>query len=152
MPGLKFRRVLAAQGTMLVAVILLASGCAKEEMPKTYVVKGKVVRKDGKPFTGGGQLTLTSVDDPELRGYGKMDKDGTFTLSTIGHSSTGRSQVLGGAVDGMFRVSIRPDRLGGNSSGPPMFPGRQEFLLKKHYKVEPHDNNDLTIVFDGIVP
>ena len=148
---LGFRRVLVCW-TLLVAVILLASGCAKEEMPKTYPVKGTVVKKDGKPFTGGGQLTFMSVADPELRGYARIDKEGVFKVNTIGHTSRGSSKILDGAVDGMFRVSIRPDILGDNNPVPAMFKGRQEFLLKKHYKVEANDNNDLTVVFHDIVP
>src|SRR4051812_18552130 len=101
MPCSAFRRV-SALGLWLALVLLLVAGC-KEPMPKTYPVKGKLVLKNGKPFTAGGQITFISVTDPELRGYGKIDQDGTFTLDTIGHTSKGRSALLNGAVEGDFQ-------------------------------------------------
>src|SRR5262245_11030392 len=106
MPWSGFRRVISL-GTSVVLVLLLAPGCAKEKMPKTYGVKGKVVQKDGTPFPGG-EIVFTSIKDPEMRGYGTIEKDGTFKLDTIGHTSGGRSQGLAGAVEGDYYVNIRP--------------------------------------------
>ena len=35
-------------------ILVVVPGCGpKEEMPKTYTVKGKVVLKNGKPLKGG---------------------------------------------------------------------------------------------------
>jgi hypothetical protein len=140
------RRVLSL-GTGLVLVLLLASGCGKEEMPKTYAVKGKVVRKNGQPFSGG-EIVFTSVTDPELRGYGVIEKDGTFTLGTIGHTSRGRSELLTGAVEGDFYVNIRPAGGGGDPSAPPVGGGKAAFTLKKTYKVEAKENNEITVVVE----
>jgi hypothetical protein len=126
-------------------VLLLAPGCAREEMPKTYAVKGKVVRKDGKPLPGG-DIVFTSTTDPELRGYGIIQKDGTFTLGTIGHTSRGGSELLKGAVEGEFYVNIRPGRGGGDD--PPIGGGKAAFTLKKTYKVEAKENNEITVVVE----
>ena len=146
MPWSECRRVLAP-GPWLVLVLLLAPGCAREEMPRTYAVKGKVVQKNGKPFPGG-QITFTSVADPELRGYGTINKDGTFTLGTIGHTSKGRSQLLKGAVEGDFYVNIRPGVGGGDNATPSVFAGKAAFTLKKTYKIEAKENNEITVVVE----
>jgi hypothetical protein len=132
----------------LVLVFLLVPACAKEELPKTYPVKGKVVLKNGKPLSGG-FITFTSVADPELRGYGEIAKDGTFTLDTIALTSKASSSRLAGAVEGEFHVNIRP---GGStddgSGGPPVGGGKQAFTLKKTYKIEAKENNDITVVVE----
>lgn len=132
----------------LVLVLLLVSGCAKEEMPKTYPVKGKVVLKNGKPLLGG-FITFTSITDPERRGYGQIAKDGTFTLNTIALTSKARSERLAGAVEGEFHVNIRP---GGSTDdgtgGPPVGGGKQAFTLKKTYKIEAKENNEITVVVE----
>ncbi len=130
----------------LVLAGLLCAGCAREEMPKTYAVKGKVVQKNGKPFSGG-EIVFVSVADPELRGYGIIGQDGTFTLGTIAHTSRGRSQNLDGAVVGEFRVNIRPGR-GGDGVNPPVGPGKPAFTLKKTYQVEAKENNEITVVVE----
>jgi hypothetical protein len=141
-----FRRA-SARGPWLVLVLLLASGCAKEEMPKTYAVKGKVVYKNGKPFPGG-DIVFISVRDPELRAYGAIAKDGTFTLmGTIAHTSKGRSQNLAGSVEGECHVNIRPGR-GGAPDAPPVGGGKAAFTLKKTYTVEAKPENDMTIVVE----
>ena len=146
MPWSSFRRA-SVPLTWLGLVLLLAPGCAKEEMPKTYAVKGKVVLKNGKPLPGG-DIVFTSVADAELRGYGAIEKDGTFTLGTIGHTSKGRSQLLKGAVEGDFYVNIRPGVGGGDNSTPPVFAGKAAFTLKKTYKIEAKENNEITVVVE----
>jgi hypothetical protein len=136
------------RGTGLLLVPLLAAGCGWEKMPKTYSVKGKVVTKSGKPFPGG-DIVFTSVTDPELRGYGLIEKDGTFKLNTIGHTSKGRSELLTGAVEGDFYVNIRP--AAGSGGGPPPGPGgggQAAFTLKKTYKIEAKENNEITVVVE----
>jgi hypothetical protein len=139
------RRATAAR-QWLMLVMLLAPGCAKEEMPKTYAVKGKVVSKNGKPYTSG-QITFMSVADPELRGYGTIEKDGTFTLDTIALTKSAGSERLPGAVEGEFKVNIRPGS-GNDSQAPPVFAGKAAFTLKKTYKIEAKENNELTIVVE----
>ena len=141
-----FRRVCVLE-PWLVLVFLLAPGCSKEELPKTYAINGKAVRKDGKPFPGG-FVTFTSVTNPELRGYGTIEKDGTFTLATIALRSDASSERLPGAVEGEFYVNIRPDAGAGADAGPPVGGGKQAFTLKKTYKIEAKENNEITIIVE----
>ena len=123
--------------TSLAAVMLWASGCAKEEMPKTYVVHGKVVRKDGQPFTGGGAITFRPVSNQELQAYGEIAEDGTFTLHTVGHTQSGHARNLQGTIAGEFQVQIEP----------PMGKG-WAFWLSKTYRIEPNEKNEITVVVD----
>ena len=133
--------------TWIALALVWVLGCATEEMPKTYSVKGKVVFKSGKPMQGG-NITFMSVADPELRGYGTIAKDGTFALGTIAHTSKGKSQNLEGAVEGDFRVNIYP---GGGEDDPKMLgvaAAGRPFTLKKTYKVEAKESNEITVVVE----
>jgi len=124
----------------LPALLLAASGCAGEEVPRTYPVQGKVILKNGTPLAGGA-IVFTSVADPELRGYGTIAKDGTFMLDTIALTRNARGQRLHGAVEGAFSVNIRPD---GGAGGP----REGAFTLKKTYRVEAKENNEITVVVE----
>jgi hypothetical protein len=142
-----FRRAFAL-GPCLVPALLLVLGCAKEEMPKTYPVKGKVVLKNGKPLTGG-LITFTSIANQEHRAYGDIAKDGTFTLDTIALTSKARSERLAGAVEAEFLVTIRPTgSVDDGTGGPPVGGGRPAFTLKKKYKIEAKENNEITVVVE----
>lgn len=129
-------------------LLFLAPGCSKkEEMPKTYTVKGKVVLKNGKPLTGG-FITFTSVTNDEQRAYGDIAQDGTFTLDTVALTSKARSEKLAGAVEGEFKVTIRPaGSTDDGTGGPPVGGGRPAFTLKQTYKIEAKDN-DITVVIE----
>ncbi|MCI0463399.1 MAG: hypothetical protein L0Z62_41205 [Gemmataceae bacterium] len=117
-------------------------------MPKTYTVKGKLVQKNGKPLPNA-EIVFTSVADPELRGYGVTEQDGTFTLGTIAHTSRGRSERLDGAVQGEFHVNIRPGPRGPlDPANPPVGRGMAAFTLKKTYKIEPKETNDITVIVE----
>jgi len=141
-------RCVSVLGPGLVLALLLVSGCAKEEMPKTYAVKGKVVLKNGKPLAGG-FITFASVENPERRAYGDVAKDGSFTLDTVALTSKARSERLTGAVEGEFRVTIRPTgSTDDGTGGPPVGAGRPAFTLKKTYKIEAKETNELTVVVE----
>ena len=129
--------------------LLLIVGCAtKEEMPKTYVVQGKVMLKNGKPLAGG-FITFTSVANDEQRAYGDIGKDGTFTLDTVALTSKARSERLAGAVEGEFKVTIRPSgSVDDGSGGPPVGGGKPAFTLKKTYKIEAKENNEITVIVE----
>src|SRR5438132_1369513 len=145
----RFRRVLALGGWLVLA-LLLAPGCAKEEFPKTYVVKGKAVFKNGKPFPGAELITFRLVTDPEQRAYGTIEKDGTFVLNTIALTSKARSARLPGAVEGEFLVNIRPGAGAGPLDPDDMPAGRQMMgiKLKKTYKIEAKEVNDITVIVE----
>jgi hypothetical protein len=142
-----FRRA-SALGPSLVLALLLVSGCAKEEMPKTYAVQGKVVLKNGKPLAGG-FISFTSVANHEHRAYGDILEDGTFTLDTVALTRLGRSERLAGAMEAEFRVTIRPrGSVDDGKGGPPVGGGRPAFTLKKTYKIEAKENNAITVVVE----
>jgi hypothetical protein len=65
-------------------------------------VKGKVVYKGGKPFTGGGGLTIwfETVAPPHHRASGLVEENGEFVLSFIEEKS--------GAPEGEHRVRFDP--------------------------------------------
>ncbi len=130
----------------LAFVLLLSPGCSKEELPKTYIVKGTCVMKNGKPLKGG-FITFMSVADPELRGYGSIEKDGSFTLDTVALRSNASSEMLPGAVEGEFRVNIRPGA-GSTDGGPEVGGGKPAFTLKKTYKIEPKELNEITVTIE----
>jgi hypothetical protein len=143
-----FRR--AVFGALWFGLILMAvPGCAaKEELPKTYAVTGKVVLKNGKPLKGG-FITFTSVTNHEQRAYGDIKEDGTFTLDTAALTSQARTERLAGAVEGEFKVTIRPaGSTDDGTGGPPVGGGRPAFTLKKTYKIEAKENNDITVVIE----
>ena len=140
-----FRRM-SALVPCVALVFLLIPGCSKEELPKTYVVKGKCVMKNGKPLKGG-FITFMSVANPELRGYGSIEKDGTFTLDTVALRSNASSEMLPGAVEGEFNVNIRPDA-GSTDGGPEVGGGRPAFTLKKTYKIEPKEVNEIKVTVE----
>jgi hypothetical protein len=131
------------------AILVVVSGCTtKEELPKTYTVKGKVVLRNGKPLTGG-FITFTSVASDEQRAYGDIKQDGTFTLDTVALTSSARSERLPGAIEGDFKVTIRPaGSVDDGTGGPPVGGGRPAFTLKKTYKIEAKENNELTVVVE----
>ena len=130
-------------------ILVVVPGCAREEeMPKTYTVTGKVVLKNGKPLKGG-FITFTSVTSDEQRAYGDIAADGTFTLNTVALTSRARSEKLAGAVEGEFKVTIRPGgSVDDGTGGPPVGGGRPAFTLKKRYKIEAKENNDITVVIE----
>lgn len=147
MQFIRFRRT-SVLGLGLAWVLLLGLGCSKEEMPKTYAVKGKVVLRNGKPLAGG-FITFASIEHPDRRAYGEIAPDGSFTLDTVALTSKARSARLTGAVEGEFRVSIRPSgSIDDGTGGPPVGNGRPAFTLKKTYKIEAKETNDLTVVVE----
>jgi hypothetical protein len=103
-------------------------------MPTTYAVKGRVVTKDGKPYTDGAGIMFRPVSDQELQAYGAIAPDGTFTLNTLGRTKTGRSMKLKGTIDGECKVNIEPVASKGNP-----------FWLSKTYRIEPNDNNEIIV-------
>lgn len=155
---------------LLATALLVLAGCVKEAPPKTYTVNGKVVLKNGNPYPGG-SITFMSVANPDMRGYGKINKDGTFRLDSIAMFKNGTSQQVPGTIDGEFKVNIFPPpggvaaatRANANNSTtdgdqanpPPAFGGPtsvggfgRPFTLKKTYTIEPVDNYEVTVVVE----
>ena len=98
------RRTVRAAATVIASLaVLMCSACGGRTQPvefKTQVVTGKILLASGKPLTKG-RVVLLPKQEPMLPLYGKLQPDGTFTLSAGG---------LGAGVShGEFQVSIEPD-------------------------------------------
>jgi predicted small lipoprotein YifL len=94
----------------LVAGILLAlAGCGPSG-PKTYPVQGKVVttKADDLKLLAGQAVEFQSTTEPETRGFGQIQADGSFTISTYRQGVS-----LPGAVEGTHKVRLMID-LGGD--------------------------------------
>lgn len=114
------------------AFVALAPGCGYE--PKTYPVKGKVVSKGGKPWSGG-TVTFQSVDTPGLSATGDIQKDGTFTLRTH-YVSDNKGRTKPGAVAGTHDVLLDP--LGGQTDR------ASALIVPTRYRVSTGEN-DITV-------
>ncbi len=123
---------------LLVAVLVLlgALGCQppRPKGPTTYPVKGTVTYADGKPFPGG-------VIDLRAEGQthnivGKIQADGTFTLSTLFE----KGQVEG-APEGTYRATITP-LMGDQVKGGPI---PVPIALPGEYNVEAREGNEIKI-------
>jgi len=74
--------------------ILLVSGCSE---PKFYPVRGKVILYGVGPLTEG-EIRIRPVSKPSLVASGKIQKDGTFSVSTPEHGE--------GVLEGDCQVAI----------------------------------------------
>ncbi len=125
------------------AALALFAGCrGGSKAPKTYPVKGKVVRADGSAYPGG-MIEFRSTTQP-YNALGRIKpEDGTFTLNTLWEGK----ERLPGAVEGAFRVTVTPD-LGQDQTkqkGEPPVPVQ----LAEEYVVKPDSSNDFTITLPG---
>jgi hypothetical protein len=122
------RRVLLL---VLVVVFLGMPACSTESGPPTFRVNGKIVRKDGKPYTGKGHVEFRLAAQPQHASFGMVEEDGSFTLKTI----VGNRSVAG-AQEGEHTVTFTP-------------PGDGQQLrsvtLKTHYTVKAGDANTLIV-------
>jgi hypothetical protein len=119
-PGWTLLEVAAAA---LVGIVCCGCGI------KTYPVKGKVVFKGGQPVTDG-RIQFQSTTDPQMKGLGDIDKDGSFSLTTYVEAKT-----ASGAPAGTYHVVVELER-----------PTRV-VALPSAYTVEPGEN-DFTIVIE----
>jgi hypothetical protein len=82
------------------AAILGATACRRDNTPRTWPVRGKVVyKKLGQPVPAGTAL-FESVGTPRVQASGEIQPDGTFELA----SDLGKP----GTVAGEHRVLIQP--------------------------------------------
>ena len=89
-------------GLLLLALVAaLFTGCSQ---PKFYPVRGKVIVFAVGPLTEG-EIHFRPVSKPSLVGTGKIQKDGTFSISTPGHEE--------GVLEGDCQVEIIVTAAGG---------------------------------------
>jgi hypothetical protein len=127
---------------LLAAALLGTAGCSapRASDPKTFAVKGKVVRKDGRPFPGGA-ITFRSVKNPALTANGTISaQDGTFALHTLMVEGR-RNEKLLGAPAGEYTVLIIPAMGKDQTANPPI-------SIEKRYTVQAEDGNEFTITVE----
>ncbi|HXG10734.1 MAG TPA: hypothetical protein VNK04_13335 [Gemmataceae bacterium] len=97
-------RRLAAASVVVFCLVGLV-GCGRSG-PKTHPVKGKVVSEKAGVLQklAGSSIELRSEVEPNTRGFGILEPDGSFTISTyrLGES-------LPGAIEGKHRARIMID-------------------------------------------
>ncbi len=131
-----------ARGHALTAglVLLFLSGflgCAGQPAktpPPTQKVEGVVLRKDGKPVTGGG-VEFRHVANPEFVSLGEVGADGRFTLRTMGGTTD-----TTGAQEGEHTVTFTP----ASAKQEEMIP----VTLSKKYMIKAGDNN-ITVTLEN---
>jgi hypothetical protein len=83
--------------------------------PKTHPVKGKVVtaKPDDLKFLAGQAVEFQSTAEPETRGFGQIQPDGSFTISTYRQGVS-----LSGAIEGTHKARLMIDMGGEDGDGP----------------------------------
>ena len=82
---------------LLCIVTFLASGCSRDKYPKRYTVTGTVSFPDGDPVQTG--VVEFIPLDGNLTANGNIQRDGTYSLSTIANND--------GAVPGNYKVVVK---------------------------------------------
>lgn len=104
------------------AVALLAGcggGANQPSFPELHPVKG-VVKRGGQPVVGGSVRFTPDPDRPEFLINSEVQKDGTFTLSTVRTTDT-HGERKSGAPVGKYKVTYEPP-LGNQTAGGQMNP------------------------------
>lgn len=86
------------------AAVAVLAGCGPGG-PKTYPVSGKVVTTKAEDLKrlAGQAIELQSMTEPNTRGFGQIQADGSFTISTYR-----LGVALRGAIEGTHRARIAP--------------------------------------------
>jgi len=91
----------AVQTLLCVAIALAVAGCSE---PKFYPARGKAIVYGVGPLKEG-EIRFRPKSRPNLVATGKVQKDGTFSVSTPGHGE--------GVLEGDCQVAIFVEALGG---------------------------------------
>jgi len=131
----------SARSRALAALALcFAVGCssAKKPLPKAVPAGGKVVSRDGKPWTGG-QVLFAPVNETGVTTTGEIKEDGSFTLSSF----TAKEKVEG-APPGEYTVTMTPSQGGDQAKAT----GTSPVSLKEKFEVKEGGDNNFTIKVD----
>ena len=130
-------RLSSVTAAVLALALVCQGGCGgpDEEPPKTYEVTGTVLGADGKPLSGG-LVEFRSGGDKPVSATGRIQPDGSFSLSTIAGE-----QKLPGAVAGTHKVTVipPPPETGDIQAVP------QPVVLPGTYEVKPGGDNKFTV-------
>ena len=101
----------------LAAGLGIAAGCgAKAKLPRTVPVRGKVVYRDGTPFSGG-QIQFQSKTNPAVAASSTITADGNFELNSFMAGA-----AAPGAMAGSHRVLVIPQMDENHRLVPPIPP------------------------------
>jgi hypothetical protein len=120
----------------LLTLLFVVTGCGPQQRaatPTTHKVEGKIVQRNGAPYTGGGLISFQHQTQHGVTCNGLIKPDGSFAL----HSITADHKVPG-ALEGTYVVSVLPDSQSQDV---------QAVRLSKTYAVQP-GGNDLTITLE----
>src|SRR5262245_49233477 len=85
-------------------VLAVVIGCSRSPTWKGYPVTGKVVLRGGDVAQlAGGYVRFESVADPNVRGVGQIDEDGTFIMGWFFND-----KPVAGLLEGTYRAKIDP--------------------------------------------
>jgi hypothetical protein len=108
--------------------MMIAAGCGDSEHPgplpsvTAYPVKGQVLLADGQPLTEG-TVVFVPVKPGERTATGKIESDGTFSLTTYGSGD--------GAPEGEYKVRIESEK-----TAPSRKKGVQRYAVPPKYEDE----------------
>src|SRR5262245_8744703 len=91
---------------VLALLLVGGAGCGRRMCP----VEGKVVYRDGSPFTKGKVVFEPLEAEVKVSALGEVHKDGTFRLGTYGEAD--------GVPEGRYRVLVVPPMPAGEHVGP----------------------------------
>jgi len=116
-------------GSLLLSGLLLGCGSGQRlpPPPTTHKTEGVVLKKDGKPVSGG-SIEFRHATNPELVSLGDVGEDGRFTLRTMGSS-----RDVSGGQEGEHTVTYTPPL---NAKGE-----TNSMMLSKKYVIKSGDNN-----------
>jgi len=114
---------------MLLVTLFLGCGTGQQVAPppQTHKTEGVVLKKDGKPVSGG-SVEFRHATKPEFVSLGEVGQDGRFTLRTMGGS-----QDVSGGQEGEHTVTYTPTPNAQGETNPVM--------LLKTYMIKSGDNN-----------
>jgi hypothetical protein len=128
----------------VVAGLLAALGGCGPSGPKTHPVTGKVVTSNAEDLKrlAGQAVEFQSTTEPETRGFGQIQADGTFTISTYRQGVS-----LPGAIEGTHKVRLMID-LGEDQNGRPR---KTKWAFDRKYTQFENSGWVVTVPTDGEV-
>jgi hypothetical protein len=94
-----------AAAVFALAFLFSNAGCRKPPetpLPKTYPVTGRIVDREGNQLKTG-SIQFESIVDVKTQALGKVEPDGSFTMTTV----VGEAMVPG-AIEGPHKVTFLP--------------------------------------------
>ena len=133
-----------ASWAVIAGLIGALGGCAPAG-PKTHPVSGKVVpaKTEDLKLLAGQSVEFQSTTEPETRGFGQIQPDGSFTISTYRQGVS-----LSGAIEGTHKVRLMIDPGGEDEDGRPR---KRKWTFDRKYTQFANSGWAVTVPTDGEV-